>query len=96
VLVIWTPEAEQDRADIWEYIEADNPDAAVRMDMLFSNAAARLSAHPMMGNAGKIPGTRELIPHESYRLVCEIKDDTVWVLAVMHTARRWPQPLPHN
>jgi addiction module RelE/StbE family toxin len=90
VLVVWTPEAEQDRIDIWEYISADNPGAAACMDILFSNAAARLSAHPMMGKAGKIPGTRELIPHESYRLVYEIEDDTVWVLALIHTARRWP------
>jgi addiction module RelE/StbE family toxin len=90
VLVVWTPEAEQDRADIWEYIAVDNPGAAVHMDMLFSNAATRLAAHPTMGKAGRIPGTRELIPHESYRLVYEINEDTVWVLALMHTARQWP------
>ena len=28
MIVIWTPEAEQDRADIWDYIAADNPGAA--------------------------------------------------------------------
>jgi hypothetical protein len=36
VKVVWTPEAEQDRADILDYIAADNPHAAVRMDELFS------------------------------------------------------------
>jgi toxin ParE1/3/4 len=44
----WTPEAEQDRADIVEYIAADNPRAALRMDELFSSAAARLADHPRM------------------------------------------------
>ncbi|WP_246094051.1 MULTISPECIES: type II toxin-antitoxin system RelE/ParE family toxin [Mesorhizobium] len=39
--VVWTPEAEQDRADIWDYIAADSPSAAARMDQLFSDAAAR-------------------------------------------------------
>jgi hypothetical protein len=39
------------------------------MDEIFSEAAARLTRHPMLGNPGTIPGTRELIPHESYRLV---------------------------
>ena len=72
MIVLWTPEAEQDRADIWDYIAADNPSAAVRMDELFSDAAARLATHPKMGGTGKISGTRELIPHESYRLVYEI------------------------
>lgn len=67
--VVWTPEAQQDRADVWDYIAADNPRAAARMDEIFSDAAARLIQHPMLGKPGKIPGTRELIPHESYRLV---------------------------
>ena len=35
-------------------------------------------------------GTRELVAHESYRLVYEIDGSTVWVLALVHTARRWP------
>ena len=88
--VIWTPEAQQDRADVWDYIAADNPRAAARMDELFSEAAARLAEHPKLGRPGKIPGTRELIPHESYRLVYEIDPQAVWVLVLVHTARQWP------
>lgn len=88
--VIWTPEAQQDRADVWDYIAADNPRAAARMDEFFSEAAAGLAAHPKLGRPGKISGTRELIPHESYRLVYEIERETVWVLALVHTAQQWP------
>ena len=88
--VVWTPEAEQDRAEIWDYIAADNPGAAARMDEIFSEAATRLSVHPKIGKAGRVSGTRELIPHESFRLVYEIERDTVWVLALVHTARQWP------
>lgn len=47
--VVWTPEAQQDRADVWDYIAADNPRAAARMDEIFSDAAARLIQHPMLG-----------------------------------------------
>jgi toxin ParE1/3/4 len=90
VKVVWTPEAQQDRADIWDHIAADNPHAAVRMDQLFSDAAARLADFPLLGRAGKVPDSRELIPHESYRLVYQIEGETVWVLAVVHTARQWP------
>jgi len=90
VIVIWTPEAEQDRAGIWDYIALDNPGAAARMDELFSAAAARLATHPKMGKTGKVAGTRELIAHESYRLVYEIDESAVWVLALVHTARQWP------
>ena len=64
--------------------------AAAKMDELFGLAAARLAKLPKSGRPGKIPGTRELIPHESYRLVYEIDDDTVWILALVHTSRHWP------
>ena len=56
--VVWTPEAQQDRADVWDYIAADNPRAAARMDEIFSDAAARLTQHPMLGKPGIVPGTR--------------------------------------
>ena len=88
--VIWTPEAEQDRAAIWDYLEARDPDAALRIDQLFSDAAARLADFPMLGHEGEVPGTRELTPHRSYRLIYEIAGDTVWILVLIHTARQWP------
>lgn len=90
--VRWTPEAEQDRIDIWDYIAIDNPAAAAQMDQLFSESVAPLAQFPRLGPAGRIPGTRELTPHENYRLIYEIASDenTVWVLALVHTSRRWP------
>ena len=88
--VRWTPEAEQDRTDIFDYIAADNPRAAVRMDDLFGEAAARLASFPKTGRPGKIAGTRELIPHENYRLVYQIDDETVWIMTLIHVARQWP------
>jgi toxin ParE1/3/4 len=90
VRVIWTTEAQQDRADIWDYIAAENPQAAVRIDSLFSDAVSRLADQPKLGPPGKIAGTRELIPHESYRLVYEIENETLWILALIHTSRLWP------
>ncbi|MBL0163859.1 MAG: type II toxin-antitoxin system RelE/ParE family toxin [Xanthomonadales bacterium] len=91
--VLWTLEAEQDRDHIWETIVADNPLAAVRIDHLFSDAAAKLGDFPKLGHAGRIVGTREFIAHESYRLVYEIvpEQNIVWILALVHTARQWPQ-----
>ncbi len=88
--VCWLTAATQDRRDILAYIREDNPRAAARMDQVFSDAAAMLADQPRAGKAGQISGTRELIPHESYRLIYEIDDETVWVLALVHTARQWP------
>lgn len=88
--VLWTLSAEQDRADIVDFIAQDNPLAAIRMDETFSAAVGRLAEYPLLGRAGQIPGTRELIPHESYRLVYEVRADTIWILTLVHTARQWP------
>ncbi len=88
--VRWTPEAEQDRAAIWDYPAGRNPQAAVRMDRLFGDAAAGLADFPMLGHEGEVSGTRELTPHRSYRLIYEIVDDVVWILVLIHSARQWP------
>ena len=80
--------AEQDRADI--VTSSLRTLAATRMDEIFSAAVGRLAEHPLLGRAGQIPGTRELIPHESYRVVYEVRAETVWILTLVHTARLWP------
>lgn len=38
--LFWTPEAIQDRNDIYDDIEADNPAAALALDELFAEKAA--------------------------------------------------------
>ena len=88
--VFWTPQAVQDRTEIWDFVAQDDPAAAARLDELFSEAAARLSEHPLQGRSGMIEGTRECIPHTRYRLGYEIHEETVWVLALVHTSRLWP------
>lgn len=88
--VHWVCEAEQDRSDILEHIAEQDLAAAIRMDELFSQAALNLTQFPFSGKTGSVSGTRELIPHESYRLLYEIVDESAWILALVHTAQRWP------
>ncbi|HEY4252480.1 MAG TPA: type II toxin-antitoxin system RelE/ParE family toxin [Roseomonas sp.] len=90
--VAWTFEAEQDRTAIWDAIAADNPAAADRVLQAFRDAAAKLADFPRLGRVGKIPDTRELFPHGSYRLMYRVMADMVVVLALVHTARQWPPP----
>lgn len=88
--IIWTREAAQDRADIWDYLHTVNPEAAIHMDNRFSEAMSRLAQYPESGPAGIIAGTRELIPHQSYRIVYEQAENAIWILALVHTSRLWP------
>ncbi|HBP5603927.1 TPA: type II toxin-antitoxin system RelE/ParE family toxin [Pseudomonas aeruginosa] len=88
--VYWTSEAEQDRSDIWEFIAADDLAAAVRLDERFSATTHQLANFPELGTPGNVSGTREFIPHGSYRLVYQIDEDAIWILALVHTSMMWP------
>lgn len=88
--VRWSKDAEQDRDQIFNFIEADNPVAAAKMDLLFKEAAERAANFPHMARPGELAGTRELIPHPSYRIVYEVMDDAIYVHAIIHTSRQWP------
>ena len=88
--LFWTQEAIQDRDAIYDYIEADNPIAALALDELFQQRAGRLVDHPGMGRLGREAGTRELVAYENYILVYDVTADLVRVLRVLHAARQWP------
>lgn len=88
--VRWSSDAEDDRAAIREYIAAENPRAALRVDEALGMAAGRLGAFPFSGHVGALPQTREILAYRHYRIVYEVRDDAVWIMAVIHTAREWP------
>jgi len=88
--LFWTPEAIQDRNEIYDYIEADNPTAALALDELFSEKADRLVDQPGLGRLGRSAGTRELVAHQNYILVYDVSGDLVRILRVLHTAKQWP------
>lgn len=88
--LVWTRPASLDRKEIREYIATDNPAAALALDELIAEKAARLVDHPGLGRRGRVDGTRELVMHQNYILVYDIAGDMVRVLRVLHAARQWP------
>ena len=88
--LFWTPAAIQDRNDIYDYIEADNPAAALALDELLAEKAGRLVDHPGLGKPGRVAGTRELVAHQNYILVYDTAGGLIRILRVLHAARQWP------
>ncbi len=88
--LVWTRLAVRDRKAIREYVALDNPAAALALDALFSEKAARLADHPEPGRPGRVAGTRELVVHPNYILIYDTTADLVRVLRVLHAARQWP------
>lgn len=88
--LVWTRPAREDRKAIREHIATDNPSAALDLDELLSEKAARLVNHPGLGRPGRLQGTRELVAHRNYILIYDVVGDLVRVLRVLHAARQWP------
>lgn len=88
--LIWTSHAKANLLEIVSYIGVDNPTAARKVRSRIEKLAAYLERQPFMGRPGAVPGTREAIPHPNYRLVYQVTGETVFILAVVHTARQWP------
>ena len=88
--LIWTATTRKRREAIFDYIAADNPKAALWLDKRFSEGTKQLLIMPNMGRHGRVPGTRELVVHENYILVYEVRVDTIVILAIHHSARNYP------
>ena|SRR5271170_285970 len=93
----WSAYALADRTVIFDYIEADNPRAAVAVDARIREKVATLARFPESGRTGRIEGTRELvISRTPYIVAYRIAGSTVRVLRVLHGSRRWPDDMPEE
>jgi len=86
MIVRWTPGALRDLECLHGYVAEDNLPATV--ERILSGIEA-LSRHPDMGRKGRVPDTRELII-SPYIVVYRTKATTLELLAIIHSARRWP------
>jgi toxin ParE1/3/4 len=90
----WSRFAIEDRSQIFDYIELDNPRAAVAVDERIKKHVAALARFPEMGRPGRVDGTRELvIASTPYIAVYRATAETVHVLRVLHGARQWPDEM---
>ncbi len=88
--IFWAKRARLARNALIEFIAQDNALAAIEIDDTITAASRRLAEFPLMGKAGRIAGTRELIVHEHYALVYELENDSLTILMVLHSSRQWP------
>ena len=91
----WSAWARADREAIFDYIEADNPRAAVAVDKRLADRVRTLRRLPWSGRPGRVEGTRELvISRTPYIVAYRVVGDTVRVLRVLHSSRLWPDHMP--
>lgn len=86
-----TSGARQDILEIVDWIARENPPAAVRVRDRILHRIENLEQFPELGVVGRLPGTRELVVTRTpYFVIYQIYESTVEVLAIRHSARRWP------
>jgi addiction module RelE/StbE family toxin len=88
----WTAQARDDLEAATAYIDLDRPTSAEALVATVLTAVDRLIDYPNLGHIGRRKGTREVVFGDwPYILAYAIKDDTLYVLRIVHTARRWPR-----
>jgi toxin ParE1/3/4 len=89
--VRWTTPAKEQFVSAYEYIASENRAAAARTaDRIWKNTEV-LAGHPMAGREVRVAGTRELVIRGTpFTVAYRLERNEVWVLAVMHAARKWP------
>ena len=92
--VRWLRNALQSLDQEANYIAQDNLKAAAEFVLQLRDSALMLGKQPDLGRPGRIPGTRELvISGLPYILPYRVRNNTVEILRVFHTARKWPELL---
>jgi toxin ParE1/3/4 len=87
----WSRRALADLDRIARRIAADKPLAAVEFAAAVRTSVERLGAFPLLGRAGALPDTRELVVHRNYLVTYRVQGDEVQVLQVWHVARNRPR-----
>jgi len=93
--LFWTGRALADLDALHAYIAQNNERAAHAMvERIVARAERQLSRLPESGRPGRIAKTRELVVSDTpYILPYRIVGNTIHILRVFHSARRWPDEL---
>jgi toxin ParE1/3/4 len=88
---VFAPTAEADLEEIYDYIAADNPLAAVRFVARLEDLATQLARTPGMGRArpALLPNLRSF-PLGNYLLFYRLTESGVEIVRVLHGARDVP------
>jgi len=90
VQIRWEADAISDLFQLREYIEQDNPEAANRVASKIVQSVDTLIDHPLLGKAGRIHKTRELVVSGTpYTVIYLAEAELVTILRVFHQSRSW-------
>jgi len=89
----WTEQATRQLDQAHDYIALSNcEDVAFRITTLIVTTIQQLTAFPMSGRAGRVPGTRELvISNTPFIAGYAVDHGRIVILSIYHGAQQWPE-----
>ena len=88
--IVVSPAARDDIHAAYSYYAERDPDTAGRIVRVIHDAILGLAQFPLLGRLGVVPGTRErILTRYHYKIVYEIRGETIEVDRVLHTSQRW-------
>lgn len=88
--VKWTDEARKQLLTIIGFIAEENLTAAESLLKRLQKAVIPLADNPDLYRTGRVPGTREVVVHPNYILVCQADRKHIRILAVLHARQKYP------
>ena len=90
--IVWREVALNSLERARAYIAQDNPAAAARVHERILSAVRSLADMPNMGRPGRVEDTRELVVAGTpYIVAYTVLDNQVSIIAVQHSAQKWPE-----
>ena len=92
-MIAWTDQATRQLDHAHDYIALSNSqNVASRITLRIVTTVEKLAAFPMLGRAGRVPGTRELvIPQTPFLAAYKVEKHRIVILAIYHGAQQWPE-----
>lgn len=86
----WEEDAISDLINLRNHIQQENPTAAEKIAHKILNSIDTLIEHPLLGKAGRIHKTRELIITASkYAIIYKAEAENITILRVFHQSQLW-------
>lgn len=93
----WEEDAVADLVELRTYITKNSPEAANRVATKIITTTNLLIEHPLLGKAGRIHPTRELvISGTPYTLIYLPESDIISILRIFHQSRSWDKFLRND
>ena len=86
----WTKRASKNLDKVLLHIAQDNKNASKNFLVETLKKVGFLEEFPLLGRAGVVADTRELVIHENYIVYYRIRDEQVQILRLLHVKRQYP------